>query len=78
MNNKPTHIIIISMLVFVILNIIENIIHYNAGRYSSTDFNLKNYFKIPELHEMFKIIGIMIVFAFLQGLFTELISDNIT
>ena len=59
------------MLVFIILNLVENYLHYNIGINSSNnEFRLKN----PNSNDWIKIIFIMILFAYLQGFFTELFS----
>lgn len=72
-NNKPTHIIIVSMIVFLVLNFIENLIYYNNGKYGFED-NVSTYFTIPEKKNLFFIISIMLSFAFAQGLLTMLVT----
>lgn len=72
-NNRPFHIIIISMVVFIVLNIIENLIYYNNGKFGIGQ-NLSMYFTIPNKKDFFILILIMIIFAFAQGLFTVLLS----
>ena len=68
MNVSKTHIIIISFVVFIILNIIENILHYNIGRnYNEKKLKLL----LPSKNDFYDIICIMFIFALLQGLFTE-------
>jgi len=66
------HILIISMCVFVTLNIIENYLHYNIGINSEqNDFK----FKLPTNTDWVKIIIVMALFAYLQGFFTEFFSQ---
>lgn len=60
------HLFIISFIIFALLNIIENVIHYNIGKTSNTDFTLTN----PTITDWKKIIITMIVFALLQGFLT--------
>lgn len=72
-NGRPSHIIIISMIVYIVLNIIENIIYYNNGKYGLGK-DIKTYFKFPEWKEFIVLVIIMIIFAFAQGIFTELLS----
>ena len=60
------HLFIISFIVFAILNIIENVIHYNIGKTSNTDFEFSN----PTRNDWKKIIVTMIIFALLQGFIT--------
>lgn len=70
MKITPLHLIIISMFVFSILNITENLIHYNIGK------GLNNKFVLPSSDEWIKIIITMIIFAILQGYLTEYISEK--
>jgi hypothetical protein len=60
------HLFIISFIVFAVLNIIENVIHYNIGKTSNKDFEFSN----PTLIDWKKIIITMIIFALLQGFLT--------
>lgn len=60
------HLFVISFIVFVILNIIENVVHYNIGKTSNMEFELSN----PTIIDWKKIIITMIIFALLQGIFT--------
>ena len=60
------HLFIISFIVFAILNIIENVIHYNIGKTSNAEFEFSN----PTLIDWKKIIVTMIIFALLQGFLT--------
>jgi hypothetical protein len=60
------HIIAISFFVYLFLNLIENLIHYNIGKFSNKETKLD----IPSKKDWFKIIVVMCLFALLQGLFT--------
>jgi hypothetical protein len=60
------HLFILSFIVFAVLNIIENMIHYNIGKTSNTDFEFSN----PTRNDWKKIIVTMIIFALLQGFLT--------
>jgi len=60
------HLFIISFIVFAILNIIENVIHYNIGKTSNKEFEFSN----PTIIDWKKIIITMIIFALLQGILT--------
>jgi len=72
--NKPLHILIISMLIFIVINIIENIIYFNSGKYGlNQDFT--NYFTMPTFKELTHLIFIMLIFAFAQGFFTMLFYE---
>jgi len=63
---KNIHLFIISFIIFTILNIIENVIHYNIGKTSTHPFEITN----PTLKDWKKIIITMIIFALLQGILT--------
>jgi hypothetical protein len=67
----PNHLILISMGVFLVLNMFENIIHFSIGRNikEKDNANIGN-IEIPEYYDIIKIIVIMFVFAFLQAIFT--------
>jgi hypothetical protein len=66
----PNHLIIISMGVFLVLNMFENIIHFSIGRNIKERDNTNIELEIPEKYDIIKIIFIMLVFAFLQAIFT--------
>lgn len=61
------HIIAISFLVYIFVNLFENMIHYNIGRFS----NKKTKFELPNREDFIKIVLVMCVFALLQGLLTN-------
>lgn len=69
MLSKGTYLILISMFIFGILNLIENLIHYNIGRSHGNDGFI---FYVPNSNDFYRIIFIMIVFGLAQGLLTEL------
>jgi hypothetical protein len=60
------HLFIISFIIFATINIIENVIHYNIGKTSNTEFDFSN----PTIIDWKKIIFTMIIFALLQGFLT--------
>uniref|UniRef100_A0A6C0LBY1 Uncharacterized protein n=1 Tax=viral metagenome TaxID=1070528 RepID=A0A6C0LBY1_9ZZZZ len=66
----PNHLIIISMAVFLALNMFENIIHFSIGRNIKEKDNPNIGIEFPEYYDIIKIMFIMIVFAFLQAIFT--------
>lgn len=73
--NDINHIFIISLIVFVVLNIIENILHYNNGRTYNKEYNsLYDYINLPSFNDFIEIIIVMSIFAILQGLMTEYFS----
>ena len=71
--NAP-HIMIVSIIVFMALNIFENIIHFSIGRNMNANKNDITDIRLmkPRGSELGKIILEMIVFAVLQGLLTYL------
>lgn len=57
--------------VFLVLNMFENIIHFSIGRNIKEKDNANiGVIEIPEYYDIIKIIFIMVVFAFLQAIFT--------
>ena len=60
------HLIVVSFLVYLVVNLGENLIHYNIGRFS----NHETRFEMPTESDMFKIVAVMMCFALLQGLLT--------
>ena len=73
------HIFVFSFLVFIVLNVIENVIHYNIGKYHEGNghggHNVAGYhFTNPSSTDWMRIIVIMVIFAVLQGFFTSYLS----
>jgi len=66
--HKNINIIVISFIVFMFLNLIENLIHYNIGRHTDTEKFIV--FSNPPNKDWFKIAVIMIIFGLLQGFLT--------
>lgn len=77
------HIFAFSFIVFIVLNLIENVIHYNIGKYhnngeagskadgkSVAGFHFTN----PSETDWVRIVIIMFIFAVLQGFFTTYFS----
>ena len=61
------HIIAISFFVYIFVNLFENMIHYNIGRFSNKETKLE----LPSKKDFIKIVVVMCVFALLQGLLTS-------
>ena len=61
------HIIAISFLVYIFVNLFENMIHYNIGRFSNKETKIE----LPNKEDFIKIVVVMFVFALLQGLLTS-------
>ncbi len=62
----------ISFLVYLGLNMVENLIHYNIGKYTDQTTRMD----LPTMMDWVKIIVVMISFAFLQGLFTCILDKE--
>jgi len=67
------HIIVISFVVYVFVNLFENMIHYNIGRFS----NKETKFELPSKKDLIKIIIVMFVFALIQGVLTSYFSKYV-
>ena len=65
-SSKSAHLVLISFLVYLFVNLFENLIHYNIGKFS----NRETHFELPTKIDWLKIIVVMIVFALLQGCLT--------
>ena len=61
------HIIAISFFVYIFVNLFENMIHYNIGRFSNKETKLE----LPNKKDFIKIVVIMCTFALLQGFLTS-------
>lgn len=55
---------------FIILNFIENVLHYSIGRSYKRDYRII----FPSQRDIIRIILIMFIFAVLQGLLTLFID----
>jgi hypothetical protein len=79
---KPAtiHVFTFSFCIFIVLNVIENVIHYNIGKFHNGggdtvgDYFTGYHFTNPSRNDWVRIILIMLVFAILQGGFTSYFS----
>jgi hypothetical protein len=69
MNGDDKHLIFISIIVYLIVNSVENIFYYSIGRHTGED-NIK--LEIPGKKDLIKIVIITIIFAIFQGYLTFL------
>ena len=67
------HIIAVSFFVYIFVNLFENMIHYNIGRFS----NKETKFELPNKKDFIKIVIVMCVFALIQGLLTSYFNKYI-
>ena len=65
-SKSSMHLITVSFLVYLFVNLFENIIHYNIGKFSDHETKID----IPTRKDWFKIIIVMCTFALIQGLLT--------
>ena len=65
-SGSSIHLIIISFCVYIFVNLFENIIHYNIGKFSNRETKIE----MPSKKDWLKIIVVMCVFALLQGVLT--------
>jgi len=65
-SSSNIHLMIVSFLLYFVINTFENVIHYNIGKFS----NKETKFVIPSKKDWVKIIIVMTVAALLQGFFT--------
>ena len=65
-SSSNIHLMVVSFLLYVVINTFENVIHYNIGKFS----NKETKFVIPSKKDWVKIIVVMTVAAVLQGFFT--------
>jgi len=61
------HIILISFFVYIFVNLFENMIHYNIGRFSNKETKIE----LPSKKDLIKIVVVMCIFALLQGILTS-------
>jgi hypothetical protein len=65
------HIIAISFFVYIFVNLFENLIHYNIGKFSNKETQLE----LPTQKDFVKIVVVMCIFALLQGLLTNYFNN---
>ena len=64
--DSSTRIITVSFFVYLFVNLFENLIHYNIGKFSNED----THFVVPSEKDWLKSVVVMITFALIQGLMT--------
>ena len=74
------NLIVISFFVYIFVNLFENIIHYNIGRFSKKEAIFEQLskkeaiFELPCVTDFIKIAGIVCIFALIQGLLTNYLN----
>ena len=71
MSGASFHIIAISFFVYIFVNLFENLIHYNIGKFSNKETQLE----LPTKKDFVKIVIVMCIFALLQGLLTNYFNN---
>ncbi len=66
LKDSSTRIIVVSFFVYLFVNLFENLIHYNIGKFS----NEATHFDVPSKKDWLKIVAVMVIFALIQGLMT--------
>jgi hypothetical protein len=74
LSGASIHIIAISFLVYIFVNLFENMIHYNIGKFSNKKIHK---FELPNKKDFIKIVIVMFAFALLQGLLTSYFNKNV-
>lgn len=69
-SKSSIHLIIVSFVIYLFVNLFENIIHYNIGKFSDHETKID----IPTRKDWFKIIIVMCIFALIQGILTYLFN----
>lgn len=73
--NSSTRIVFVSFFVYLFVNLFENVIHYDIGKFSNKDIEL-NTDLLPSNRDWTKIIMVMLFFACVQGLLTCYFSER--
>jgi len=67
------NIITVSFFVYIIVNLFENMIHYNIGRFSNKETKIE----LPSKQDWIKIVVVTCVFAMIQGLLTYYFNKHL-
>ena len=67
------HLITISFFVYILVNLFENMIHYNIGRFSNKETKIE----LPSKQDWIKIVVVTCVFAMVQGLLTYYFNKHL-
>jgi len=70
--NAALHLVFISFLAYLFVNLAENLVHYNIGKWSKDPQNTLTSIKLslPNSMDWIKIIYVTVAFAILQGVLT--------
>ena len=70
---RGSHIVAVSFCVYLFVNLFENVIHYNIGRFSKEETQLE----LPSTSDFVKIVIVMCAFALLQGVLTNYLEKYV-
>ena len=70
---RGSHIVAVSFCVYLFVNLFENVIHYNIGRFSNEETQLE----LPNTYDFVKIVIVMCAFAMLQGVLTNYLEKYV-
>lgn len=73
--NSSTRIVFVSFFVYLFVNLFENVIHYDIGKFSDREMDVSKDL-LPNNRDWTKIIVVMIIFAGIQGLLTCYFSER--
>ena len=65
----------VSFFVYLFVNLFENVIHYDIGKFSDREMDVSKDL-LPNNRDWTKIIVVMIIFAGIQGLLTCYFSER--
>ena len=65
------HLIFVSVFVYMLVNLFENIFYYSIGRHSNQE-GIK--IELPTRTDCIKILGVTLIFAIFQGYLTYLFN----
>jgi len=73
--NSSTRIVFVSFFVYLFVNLFENLVHYDIGKFSDREMD-KSIDLLPSNRDWTKIIMVMVFFACIQGLLTCYFSER--
>ena len=71
LNGADKHLIFVGIIVYIIVNSVENIVYYSIGRHTGED-SIK--LEIPVRKDLIKIVIVTLIFALFQGYLTFLFN----
>lgn len=75
LKDSSSKIVFVSFFVYLFVNLFENLIHYNIGKFSNTEIDMSKDL-VPNKRDWTKIIIVMVIFAAIQGLLTCFFTNS--